>query len=130
MYEYEAGGDGSLILDENGSVVATVTVEADAREIVAALNLVNRAVEEFPGLVNGEEGVNGGDLVDLFGDCLEFDAEGRYREKVQAFRCRAGGKVWGAAELDHAPDVIGPFCPNGECGSGDLVPYEEEPGTP
>ena len=130
MYEYEAGGDGFLILDENGSVVATATVEADALEIVAALKFVNRAAEELPGLVNGEEDVNGGDLVDLFGDCLDFDAEGRYREKVQAYRCRACGKVWDAAELEHDPDVIGPFCPEGECGSGDLVPYEEEPDTP
>jgi hypothetical protein len=130
MYEYEAGGDGFLILDENGSVVATATVEADAREVVAALNLVSRAAEEFPGLVSGEEEVNGGDLVDLFGDCLAFDAEGRYRERGQAYRCRACGNTWDAAELDRDPDVVGPLCPDGGCGSGDLAPYEGESDTP
>jgi hypothetical protein len=50
MYEYREGTEGFEIIDENGSVVATAKVEADAREIVAALNLVGEAVRRFPGL--------------------------------------------------------------------------------
>jgi hypothetical protein len=66
------------LLDENGLVVGRLRVEPDAREVVAALNLLEQAVERFPGLANGETPVRGPDLVDLFNECLQFH-DGRYR---------------------------------------------------
>jgi hypothetical protein len=73
--------EGREIRDENGLIVAEARLPEDACEIVAALNLVERAVEMFPGLRDGSTPVSGADLVDLVGDCLVFDAEGRYRER-------------------------------------------------
>jgi hypothetical protein len=69
----------SAVLDENGSVVARVRVEADAHEVVTALDLVERAVRLFPGLIDGETPVPGAGLVDLFSEALAF-REGRYHQ--------------------------------------------------
>ena len=121
--------DGNRVRDENGLVVAEARVPEDAREVVAALNLVERAVEQFPGLRDGTMPVPGADLAALFGQCLAFDAEGRYRERPRAYRCRACGQTWDAQELDHDPHVLGPLCPDGTCGSGDLVPCGDDAGA-
>jgi hypothetical protein len=42
--------DGKLVRDETGLVAAEARVPKDAREIVAAWNLVERALERCPGL--------------------------------------------------------------------------------
>ena len=68
------------VLDAGGRVMARVGLQADAHEVVAALNLVERAARLFPGLADGETPVSGADLVDLFGAALEFDG-GRYRQR-------------------------------------------------
>jgi hypothetical protein len=73
--------EGRNVCDENGLVVAEASLPEDAFEIVAALNLVERAVDRFPGLRDGSTPVGGADLVELFGNCLAFDAEGRYRQR-------------------------------------------------
>ena len=73
--------DGKHVRDENGLVVAETGVPQDAHEIVAALSLVERAVERLPGLRDGATPVHGAKLVALFSDCLTFDEEGRYRER-------------------------------------------------
>ena len=84
MYEMVRQDDHTLpfaILDENGTVVARVRSEGDARKVVAALNLVEAATTMFPGLIDGEQPVNGTDLVDLFNARLAFAADGlSYRE--------------------------------------------------
>jgi hypothetical protein len=116
--------DGKTVRDENGLVVAE-----DAREVVAALNLVGRALEQFPGLGDGTAPVRGAGLAALFGECLAFDAGGRYREKARAYRCRACGRAWDAGELARDPHVLGPLCPDAACGSGDLVPCEDDGGA-
>jgi hypothetical protein len=90
MYEVTQDEDGFVIIDENGHTVAVARVEADAKEIVAALNLVEVALECFPGLradeVDGdgylvERPVNGADLVDLFVERIVVDGEGRFSER-------------------------------------------------
>ncbi len=78
-------GDGHelpfAVLVEGGIVFARVATEADARQVVAALNLVEAAATRFPGLIDGEQPVSGADLVDLFGERLAFGDDGRsYRE--------------------------------------------------
>ena len=83
MYELDRQDDQEFphtVLDKNGLVVARVRAEADALELVAALNLVERAVAQFPGLADGETPVSGADLVDLFGELLQF-RDGRYRQR-------------------------------------------------
>jgi hypothetical protein len=77
LYTQEGESFPYAVLDENGMVVARACVEADGFEIVAALNLVEKAVEQFPGLVDGETSVSGSDLVELFNDTLEF-SDGRF----------------------------------------------------
>jgi hypothetical protein len=66
------------LVDENGLVVGRLRVAPDALEVVAALNLLERAVERFPGLVDGETPVSGTDFIDLFSEYLQFH-DGRYR---------------------------------------------------
>jgi hypothetical protein len=83
MYELEEQGGEAFpfaVLDENGLVVARVRAETDAREVVAALNLLERATEMFPGLADGRTPVHGADLVVLFAEVLEF-CDGRYRQR-------------------------------------------------
>jgi hypothetical protein len=52
---------------------------------VTALNLVEQMVDSFPGLVNGEDEVDAGDLVDLVSSCLRAN-----REAESAIPIRAG----------------------------------------
>lgn len=48
-------------------VIATLANQKDAKEIVAALNLANDLPKRFPGLANGDDEVDGGDLVEFMG---------------------------------------------------------------
>jgi len=81
MYCYEAGrGGGFDVRDEGRALVCTAPAEADAREIVAALNLVGSVAGRFPGTVDGQSEVNGGDLVETFGLCVRWGQDGRFSE--------------------------------------------------
>jgi ribosomal protein S27AE len=79
VYFHETSEDGFRVLDENRNAVATARVEADAREIVAALNLVGGLLERFPGLA-GDREVDGADLVGFLNGQLAVDEEGRFHE--------------------------------------------------
>ena len=76
MYKYGVIRGLHFVLNENNILVATVPVEKDAKEIVAALNLIDIAAARFPGLVNGREEVSGGDLVETFNDYICWDERG------------------------------------------------------
>ena len=52
------------LIDENGSIIATVRVIEDAEAITTALELYEMLESQFPGLFDGETDVNGADLVD------------------------------------------------------------------
>lgn len=89
MHYYEPNQEGFMVRDENRNIVACVAAEADAREIVAALNLVNAIAQRFPGLkgdVKDETGgliereVDGADLVDFIVERLRWDEDGRFCE--------------------------------------------------
>jgi hypothetical protein len=89
MYFYEPSIEGFVVRDESRNTVARVAVEDDAREIVAALNLVNAMAEQFPGLKGDEKDkrgelieqeVDGADLVDFIVARVEWDEDGRFHE--------------------------------------------------
>lgn len=65
MYTIERKVGGYGIFDENGLHVGSIKGGDDAHEAVTAWNLVEEMVRRFPGLLNGETDVNGGDLVDF-----------------------------------------------------------------
>src|SRR5262249_12095762 len=75
---------GWWLLDESRLKVGVMRVEADAREIVAALNLVEGLRREFPGLwadematdYQDEVDVNGGDLVEFLSTAIAIGADG------------------------------------------------------
>jgi hypothetical protein len=75
-------GYAAAIRNENGSTVAFVPIEADAHDLVAAHNFIEDVTSVFPGLVDGESEVNGGDVVDFFG-YLRWDSDGylHYQEE-------------------------------------------------
>jgi hypothetical protein len=70
------------ILDENGFELAKVVTEKDAEALTASMNLVEALVERFPGFVNQQDEINGGDLVEFIGLYVVFDSEGRARRKI------------------------------------------------
>jgi len=93
MYFYESSFEGFVVRDENRNAVARVAAEADAREIVAALNLVHAMAGRFPGLKGDaadevgrltEQEVDGADLVDFIAGQLEWDGDGRFHEAGEA----------------------------------------------
>src|SRR5690349_19726662 len=71
MYEYVEIDGGFEVTDEDGRAAATCQVEADAREIVAALNLVNALAEQE---------VAGADLVDFITERIAWEEDGRFHE--------------------------------------------------
>lgn len=85
MYYYERTDqpfDQWAVKDESNSLVAgDIRLEVDAKEIVAALNLVERIERDCPEIL-GEDGksVNGGDLVDVVNDSIVWTSDGRYHE--------------------------------------------------
>jgi hypothetical protein len=85
MYYYEQDeADGRWVVrDENGNAVCSgICGEADAAEIVAAMNLVETLARDFPGLCDGVTEVNGGDLVECINEAVEWDDDGRFKERV------------------------------------------------
>jgi hypothetical protein len=111
MYFYEPSIEGFVVRDEERNIVARVAVEADAREVVAALNLVNAVAEEFPGLRGDatdekgeliEQEVDGADLVDFIVGRVEWAEDGRFHE---------AGKEVAATVVIQPPDkVVCPHC--------------------
>lgn len=88
-YIYKADPSGGFnVLGVNQEKVAHVPVEADAKEIVASLNLVTSVVARWPGFLPQNAGedmnCNGGDLVEFIGECIKFDEEGRFAEPAKA----------------------------------------------
>jgi hypothetical protein len=73
-----------VVVDVNGEQpIAECPNDKRAAHIVAALNLVERARRDFPGLVDSETDVNGGDLVELF-EYFAWDADGNFMERASA----------------------------------------------
>jgi hypothetical protein len=68
------------LVDEGGRVVGRLRTERDAREVIAALDLLRQALDCFPGLADGETPVSGPDLIDLFSEMLQRPG-GRSREQ-------------------------------------------------
>lgn len=93
MYFYEPTSEGFVVRDEDSNIVARVAVQADVREVVAALNLVKAMAERFPGLKGdertetgllSERPVNGADLIDFIVARVQWDEDGRFHEAGNA----------------------------------------------
>jgi hypothetical protein len=111
MYFYEPTTQGFVVRDESRNTVAQVRVEPDAREIVAALNLVHALAERFPGLKGDardatgelvEREVDGADLVDCIAGQVEWDEGGRFHE--------AGEEVAAAVVIQPPDTLVCPHC--------------------
>lgn len=111
MYFYEPSIGGFVIRDENRNTVAHVAIEADAREIMAALNLVSAMAEQFPSLRGNAKGekaelieqeVDGADLVDFIAGRVEWDEDGRFHE--------AGEEVVAIVVIQPHGKLVCPHC--------------------
>lgn len=81
-YSVVRGGHGQwIVTDANGLKVAETTNGRDARVIVDSLSIHERMVSRFPGLWDGEEDVNGGDLVDW----ITYELSGRNCHTLRAY---------------------------------------------
>jgi hypothetical protein len=112
----EPSTEGFAVRDEGRNTVACVAAEADARQIVATLNLVGGLLEQFPGLAGDrEEGgalveraVDGADLVDFINERLAVEEGGRFREPdADGPDAVVGGEAGPATPPDEPPDAAG-----------------------